>query len=200
MGKFDFDQCRNLLLEAVIDSLRQRSEFVRSIEHTAIGSPVNGLALEVYPWHEQIVIALRLETDSKEDRYSPADWAHYAFANSSEHDFPALQKANRYVSEAYKTGGEKSAKQAREIAHLTFLAAAEALLDQSVARELTSFGIEGPLLTDQFRPNLCFEYMVFDVDQSIVGNYCEIILANRITRRLIASGLVSPGVGRYEEP
>src|SRR5258708_6146362 len=100
---FDFNRCRDLLLQAVIDSFRQRSDFIKSIERTVQGDlAVNGLALEVYPWHEQIAISLRLWSDPSEVRYKPADWPHYAFVISSEHDFAALHEANRYVSNAYK--------------------------------------------------------------------------------------------------
>jgi hypothetical protein len=82
--------------------------------------------------------------------------------------------------------GEPS--QSQEIAHLTFLAAADALLDESVALRLQSVGVMAPVITDKLRSNY-FKYVVLDEDGVIKANYCDIICANRVTRRLLGAGV-----------
>jgi hypothetical protein len=68
------------------------------------------------------------------------------------------------------------------MAHLIFLAGAEALLDPRVAQLLVELGINAPTYRDSF-PSPLFEYMVFDFDKTVSANYCEIVLANRVTAK-----------------
>jgi hypothetical protein len=65
---------------------------------------------------------------------------------------------------------------------MIFLAGAEALLDPQVATAFSELGISAPVCGDAFMPRP-FEYMVFDFDGTVPGNYCDLVLANRVASR-----------------
>src|SRR5262249_17140599 len=98
----------------------------------------------------------------------------------SDRNCPELALAVEFVHAAYVS--ENSNHIAREMAHMIFLAGAEALLDPSVAEALKELGIDAPVCRDDFMPRY-FEYMVFDFDGTYPGNYCELVMANRVTAR-----------------
>jgi hypothetical protein len=68
--------------------------------------------------------------------------------------------------------------------HIIFLAGAEALLDPKVAELLRCFNIDAPTLQDRFISS-SFQYIVVDPDQTLKSNYCDLVLANRVTKRLL---------------
>ena len=57
-----------------------------------------------------------------------------------------------------------------------------ALLDLRVANRLGEIGVNAPVYGDEFLRG-GFEYMVFDPDETVRVNYCELVLANRVTAR-----------------
>jgi hypothetical protein len=91
-----------------------------------------------------------------------------------------LREAGQLIQELYVSAGEQHY---REMAHLVFLAGAEALLDRRIGEQLRKLGVNAPIVTDGFSHHRF--YMVFDPDESIRANYCEIVVANRITARLL---------------
>jgi hypothetical protein len=112
---------------------------------------------------------------SPQHRYRSVEWRHHDFTRDCES--ATLRDAARYVQEIYLGSSYN-----REIAHLIFLAAGEALLDPAVAVYLQGIGIDAPVWTDEFASG--FEYIVVDEDQTVKANYCEIVLVNRVTARL----------------
>jgi len=114
-----------------------------------------------------------------ERRYNSADWEYFDFVSNS--SFAGLQPAADFIRQAYVSEGEDSPAR-HEMAHLVFLAGAEALLDRRVAACLCEIGVNAPAYGDEFlqRP---FEYMVFDPDETVRVNYCELVLANRVTSK-----------------
>jgi hypothetical protein len=181
-----YETCREAILAAIIDSLNERADYIASIQRTARGSvPVSGIALELFPWHGGLGLSLRLDSDFPlgQSRYDSADRPHFDFTNDCVS--PSIQVAISLVTEIYSRGNEPG-KDLRDMAHLAFMAGAEALLDPNVSRLLNEFEIEAPELTDEFVTSP-FQYIVTDADQTVKANYCDIVLANRVIKRLIGS-------------
>ncbi len=178
------DNCREAILAAIIDALHERADYIASIERTPRGDiPVTGLALELFPWHKSLGLSLRLSSDfpQGEFRYDSADWPHFAFTDGCKS--PSIEAAVSLVTEIYEQGNQPD-NELTEMAHLTFMAGAEALLHPSVARLLNECGIDAPDITDHFVSSP-FQYIVTDVDQTVKANYCDIVLAGRVTQRLL---------------
>ena len=178
---FNFDEARAVLLKGVLEALKDREAAIRAIERTAGGElPVTSVSLDLSPWHEGGVgISLRVSSDPPDDysRYSSVEWDHFDFASAN--NCPALATVAEYVRRLYQ-----AAEDGPDCAHLIFLAGAEALLDHGVARFFRSLGVDAPTVGDRFVGHW-FDYVVTDPDGSVVNNYCDIVLANRVTRRLL---------------
>jgi hypothetical protein len=130
------------------------------------------------------------EDDKSEIRYSPPDWKGYQFiggVNSEKSIAPALD----YVDQMSK-GVSDDPDRAQEMNHLIYLAAADALLDPSVAKLLQSCNAKASVIENQlpYREFAWFEYVVVDVDQVFKMNYCQLICANRVARRLVGKVIV----------
>jgi hypothetical protein len=189
---FDFERGRRLFLRAITDSLRRRSEYIRSIKRTGRGDmPIDGIAFDLYPDHGYIALSLR-ENDTVHRSQNSADWPHFEFVNSQQHDFPPLRAAVAYIAETYGPHGGTGTNHSTELRHLIQLAAAEALTAPSVAKLLRSFDIEAAVWDDRMFPDPgYFDYVVSDANGGIRLNYCELVRANRLTRRL--AGTAEPG-------
>ena len=182
--KEQYEACREALLTAIIDALQERADYIASIERTANGDvPVTGIALELFPWHSILELSLRLSSDFPlgKSRYDSADWPHFEFTKSCQS--PSIETAISLVTEVYDQG-EQPNNDLCEMAHLTFMAGAEALLHPNVAHLLNEFGIDAPVLIDQFVSSP-FQYIVTDGDETVEANYCDIVLAARVTQRLL---------------
>jgi hypothetical protein len=173
---FNFPRCRSLILQGILKGIRLRADEIASI---AKEDEVTGISLDLVPWHRALGLSLRQCTDHvPEVRYCNVEWAYFDLV--SNRTCPELQLAADFIHEAYTS--ENSNHAAIEMAHLIFLAGAEALLDAKVATACTELGIDAPICGDDFMPRP-FEYMVFDFDGTVPGNYCDLVLANRVTAR-----------------
>ncbi|MCE9545891.1 MAG: hypothetical protein K8T25_10290 [Planctomycetia bacterium] len=129
-----------------------------------------------------VALSFRLNTDheaNSEYRYSIADWKHYALLANEK----AFNQAREYASRVYAAAS--SPGRARENAHLIYHAAAEALLNPRVARRLVALDIYAPTYGKPDFPAGTFEYVVVDEDKAFRANYCDIVLAQRLTQRLL---------------
>lgn len=172
---FRFSRCRDLIVQGILAGIRLRADEIASIakEH------VTGISLDLVPWHSAIGLSFRTGMEHcSEDRYCNVEWAYFGVVSNE--TCAEFQQAVDFVHEAYTS--ETSNHLAREMAHLIFLAGAEALLDPHVALAFSALGIEAPVCGSDFMPRP-FEYMVFDFDETVPGNYCELVLANRVTAR-----------------
>ena len=172
---FGFSRCRDLILQGILAGIQQRADEIARI---ARESRVTGISLDLVPWHRGLGISIRQGTEHWEFRYWPADWANFDVVSNE--TCAELQRAVEFIHEAYVS--ENSNHLAREMAHMIFLAGAEALLDSRVAMALAELGIDAPVCGDDFMPRP-FEYIVLDCDGTVSGNYCELVLANRVTAR-----------------
>lgn len=189
--KEQFDACKIATLHAILDALRERSEYIASIERSANGDmPVTGIALELFPWHGSFGLSLRMMSDFPmgDSRYDSADWPHFDFTQGCES--PSINEATSLVSALYAKGKEPG-NDLRDMAHLAFLAGAEALLNDQVAGVLREMGIDAPILNDHFVTSP-FQYIVTDVDQTVKSNYCDLVLSNRVFRRLLNGNVQMP--------
>lgn len=176
-----YEKCRIMFLEGVIDALTLSESYFTSMTPTAQGkSPVNAVALDIYPWHGSVCLAVRVHSVPNEDRYAIADWPDFDFANQE--TSPKLKDAADFAADCYRNKPEEM--DLIEAAHFIFLSGAEALLDPSVADTLQSLGINAPKVGDGIGGS-SFEYLVIDADETCRANYCEIIRANRTTARLL---------------
>jgi hypothetical protein len=177
---FSFSHCQSLILQGILEGLRLRADKIAAIEKVPnVEFPVSGVSLDLVPWHGALGVSLRLCTEFEaEIRYCNVEWAYFDLVSNA--NCPCLQIAADFVRKAYTS--EDSNSIAPEMAHLIFLAGAEALLDPRVAQLLVELGINAPTYRDRF-PSRLFEYMVFDFDRTVTANYCEIVLANRVTAK-----------------
>jgi hypothetical protein len=177
---FNFSQCQSLILQGILEGLRLHADKIAAIEKVPnVEFPVSGVSLDLVPWHGALGVSLRLCTEHEPElRYCNVEWAYFDLVSNA--NCPRLQLAADFVQKAYAS--ENSNSTAREMAHLIFLAGAEALLDPQVAQLLVELGINAPTYRDSFLSPL-FEYMVFDFDGTVRENYCELVLANRVTAK-----------------
>jgi hypothetical protein len=177
---FNYSRCRTLILHGILESLHSSRDTIDSIEKPpGIEYPINGMSLDVVPWHGALGISLRHWTEcDDEKRYCNTEWAYFGLA--SDQSTPALKTAADFIHDAYIS--ENSNLVAIDMAHMIFMAGAEALLDPQVANLLLEYGINAPTWSDHFVSRI-FEYMVFDFDGTVTANYCELVLANRVAAR-----------------
>ena len=180
---FDFAECRAVILQGVLAALRPRADAVRAIEQAGGGRlpSITGVALDLTPWHGGVGLALRLSSDPTDEarRFSSVEWKHFNFASTE--DCEALVPVGEYIRRAYRSKGKRGYL---DMAHLVFLAGADALLDRKVAAFFRGCGVDAPVVRDRLGRHL-FEYVVVDPDGTVRGNYCELLLAIRATRRLL---------------
>jgi hypothetical protein len=176
---FNFKECVEVLHRALMGALAEYGEAIRTLNKT---EPLWAISFDILPWDPYVGLAFRLESESGHDAsMNSADWKHSHFIE--ELNTKALIPAKEYTHHAYQTlGGD--GKSSQEVAHLIFLAAANALLDDRVARLLQSFGVDAPVIGEKLPWNF-FKYLVIDGDGVIKANYCDIVCANRVTRRLL---------------
>lgn len=178
------EECREALLAAILDALRGRADYIAAIERTGRGVlSATGIALELFPWRAAFGLSLRLASDYPlgRARYDSADWPHYDF--TAGYISAAITDAIALVTEIYAHGNAPD-NDLRDMAHLTFLAGAEALLHPRVCQLLNELEIRAPELSDAFVGSP-FQYIVTDADGTLKSNYCDVVLADRIRRRLL---------------
>ncbi len=179
MNKSMYDRCIKLLQEGVLDGLGRSKPYFESIQRDPNGPvPVNALALEIYPWHESICLAVRTRGVPEVYRYAVADWPGYDFVN--EGTSPGLKAAAEAVANCYEN--KPASMELIDAAHLIFLAGAETLLSPEVALMLKSLGVDAPDLGAGISSSP-FEFLVLDSDETCKANYCDIIRANRTAAR-----------------
>ena len=182
MNSFDYDYCKQCVQDGIIHALQLKSQYIQDIQKSKdYQSRIISLSFDVYPWHQYVALSIRLNSDTVEN--NPADWLHFEFISTIECDSIPFKKAAEYIAQQYELAEEQGIS-ARDMAHLLFLASAEALLSSDVIILLQSMGLnieasEDPL--DSQLVKLC----VWDVDESIPTNYCDIIRANRATARIL---------------
>jgi len=181
---FNFQQSVDVLRQALIASLIEHAERIRSLN--AI-EPLWAISFDLLPWESFIAISFRLRSESNYPESSnSADWKHSQFI--SDYNSRTLAGARDFVHEEYHRcideQEDDDGRRSQEIAHLIFSAAARALLDEEVAEILRSYGIDAPVVGDTL-PWYYFKFYVMDADGVIKANYCDIVCANRVTRRLL---------------
>src|SRR5690349_968844 len=164
---FNYAKCRSLILQGILGGLPFGADKIAAIEKVPnVEFPVNGVSLDLVPWHRALGVSLRLCSErDPEIRYCNVEWTYFDLVSHKQ--CPALERAADFAHEAYTS--ENSNSLAREMAHLIFLAGAEALLDPRVAQLLVELGINAPTYREEFLSPL-FEYMVFDFDGTVRAN------------------------------
>lgn len=186
---YDFDECRNILLECLVEALKANRDAIREItkDQNETGW-IDAISYDVLPWHRFACVSFRNQNDYAFDteanhcqqqrkQYSPADWKHYDFIDDA-----TLEPVRKYTGDLWARASESDDGQ--EAQHVIQLAAAHALLDQRVANLLERFGLNAEPRRDQV-PWGGFEYLVLDEDRAFKANYCEFVLSDRVTRRLL---------------
>jgi hypothetical protein len=178
---FNFDECRAVLHRSLMDALSEHSQAIRELNSA---ERLMAISYDILPWDPYIGVAFRLESETGTDPpLGPADWQHSHFIEDL--DCPALHPARDYTQQLYTEIGGGGGTSAQEIAHLIYLAAADAILDESVATLLESAGVQAPFVGSSLPWGHSFTYMVLDEDKVIKANYCEIVVANRVAQRLL---------------
>jgi len=176
-----------MLEEALVDLFEQHKAELAVLE------PINGISFDIIPsaYQTYSAISFRKESDYlsfdpfNEDRaiiYSPADWEYYSLLEYSTCNSERFREASSFIfqlfEDIYEAAGEYDGIQ-QHINHLLYSAIAEAGLQPSVAKKLNECGLSIPLITNSFEYG--FEYMVTDMDSPVLFNYCDLVIANRMT-------------------
>jgi hypothetical protein len=173
---FSFSRCRAVILQGILDGIQLRAQEIARI---ATEEEVTGISLDLVPWHRALGLSLRQSAEHAPDvQYCNVEWAYFDVV--SNRTCSKLQQAADFVHVAYTS--EEANHLEVEMAHMIFLAGAEALLDARVAMALSELGVSAPVCGDNFMPRP-FEYMVFDLDGTVPGNYCDLVLAYRVASR-----------------
>jgi hypothetical protein len=177
---FDYSQCHSLILDGILEGLRLRAdevaEIAAEVKSPQVEFPIDGVSLDLVPWHAALGVSFRLHTERDPDiRYCNVEWSYFNVVSNQ--SCSGLQRAADFIHAAYTS--ENSSSLAREMAHLIFFAGAEAILDPRVAQTLVKLGINAPTYENHFLSRL-FEYIVLDFDGTVHANYCELVLANRV--------------------
>lgn len=180
---FDFTACRRVLFQGVMAGLRSQAKKIQAIERGGGGQlqTITGVSLDLAPWHGGVGLSLRIAADPTDPvrRLSSVEWKHFGFL--SPENCPALEPVGEYIQKCYRAKGQRGSL---DMAHLIFLAGADALLDKKVAGFFQEVGVDAPVIRAKLEPH-CFDYVVLDPDGSLKANYCELVLAMRVTRRLL---------------
>jgi hypothetical protein len=185
-----YARCRELFQAGILDCLNLCTPKLREVVGDANGVfPVNGVTLSILPWFGQAGIAFRVRSDPATLRVG--EWAHYDdFVDlCADHPGP-LADAARYAREVWES--PPAGLSGLQMAHLIFLAGAEALLSESVRGSFYAIldAIQSEsVFTGQFSfanqlsaYDGWFEYVVSDPDGNSRANYCDIVRANEVTR------------------
>src|SRR5258708_6739260 len=133
---YDFHRSVDVLREALIASLTEHTDAIRSLH--AI-EPLWAISFDHLPWESFIAISFRLESESNYPASSnSADWKHSQFIN--DYNSKALASAREFVREGYMRFIDEhkdvDGRSSQDGAHLIFLAAAHALLHNDVIKLL----------------------------------------------------------------
>jgi hypothetical protein len=176
--KFDFTECRSILHRALIDGLAANSSRIRALQAK---EEIWAIAYDIIPWDPYIGVAVCLKNEIDRSGLHSGGWKNSHFIENI--STKAFDSAVEYTFQAYESVSEDP-KRCQDVARLIYLAAADALLDEGVAVLLQSLGVNAPVIRDKLPWNY-FKYVVTDADGVIKANYCDIICANRATRRLL---------------
>ena len=147
---------------------------------------INGIELMMSPWDPDFRIVFRPTESTIRPRMGLASRAMLATGaydesspNGQEFDVVARDRALDFMAHVYSDKSIERRKP-RDVAHLLFLAAAEAFISSATTEKLISIGIDAPFVGNDFIAGE-FEYMLYDDDKSTTCNYCEHVLLNAIT-------------------
>lgn len=187
-----YSQCVELFRAGILDGLEICTPQLRTIvDNDNPLFPLNAMALSIIPWFSQAEIAFRTQTDPK--TLQVAEWEHYYFFSDlcNCHSGP-LATAAQYSREAWEQPPDGLTH--LQMAHLIFLAGAEALIGSTVRTrfyEILDTLQDSCTFNGQFslEENLSaydgwFEYIVSDPDEKCRSNYCDIVQASKIGKQL----------------
>src|SRR5262245_57787860 len=130
---FSFSQCQSVLLQGILAGIRFRADKIDSILREILeersgavvsSCPVTGVSLDIAPWHGALGLSLRLDSEhAQEVRHCSVEWTYFDLVSNQ--TCPDLQLTADFIQEAYTS--EHSNPLACEMAHMIFLASAEAL-------------------------------------------------------------------------
>jgi hypothetical protein len=190
---------KKVILDAIQAGLEQVAPKLRALEH--IDSEIDGISLDLVPWSDVEPFALSFRNseitrrinlagaDAELDaRYNSAEWKYFQIVSSLQNKSAPIKKAAKVIHGFYEDA-ENNRMKLTEAAHLIFLAGADALLDKTVTKRLEALGFEDlPAKGREFLDGHSFEYVVIDPDGTVAANYCEIVIANRVTERILSNG------------
>ncbi len=116
-----------------MSALREHGKTIRTLHAE---EELWAISYDIIPWDPYIALAFRLRSESNYPVSDvSADWKHCELIG--DHNCKSLVPARDFAHQACESVGHNS-KQGQDVAHLIYLAAADALLDQG-QRTLNSF-------------------------------------------------------------
>ena len=183
MKSYDHGECQEILLRALLSGLTMHKDLVRNLERThrtEFHCGIRAISFDILPWQAYVAVSFCTSSDEwPRVRWQPTDdqWTGYELigCHNAENE---LAPAQEFVHSIHLTNPDS-----RELYHLIWMAAADALLDARIARILRECNI--PAADADQLPSGEFEYVVVDEDRVFSGNYCEFVIAQRLAQRLI---------------
>jgi hypothetical protein len=159
---------------------------------------VDGISYDIIPSTYQTYsgVSFRTRSDYKDSetgvpnlslKNSPGDWKYYDILEYRTSKSEKFKQVSEYIfqlfEDIYNRSEDYDAKQG-DINHLIYLAVAEAVLQPSLALKLRELGFRASVVTD-YPDTYTFDYMVTDVDETFRFNFCDLVVANRMTKAVI---------------
>ncbi|AWH84707.1 hypothetical protein HYN59_06045 [Flavobacterium album] len=177
-----------MLEEALVDLFELHRDELVALD------TVDGISFDIIPsaYQTYAAISFRQQSDYlsmdpyNEDRalmYSPGDWEYYSLLEYRTCRSEKFREAAKYIfrifEEIYEEVGEYDGIQ-QDINHLLYSSIAEGAMQRSVAAKLQECGVDAPII--EYRFQYGFDYMVMDVDSPTLFNYCDLVVADRMTK------------------
>lgn len=182
--KFDYDKFRRLARKAVCGAIERNIKEVLKFDkkHRA-----NAVSFDLIPWQAFVSISFRGGKDADEICHRPGDWTGYELIGEHNAD-KFLDPVSEYIMHAYDSVCTNPTK-CQEVAHVIYMAAADALMCPKVGKLLEPIGAHTIRKQIPYQAFAWFEYCVFDEDRVFKSNYCEIVCAQRAARKLLGKSV-----------
>lgn len=177
---FDYHVFRRLARKSICGALSENMDAIREFDKK---QGANAISFDLIPWQAFVSISFRGREDDDEIAHRPGDWSGYELIGEHNAD-EFLDPVAEYAMRAYDSV-QKYPARCQKMAHVIYMAAADALMCPRVGQLLEPFGAH--TIRDQvpYQPFAWFEYCVFDEDRVFKANYCEIVCAQRVTRKFL---------------
>jgi hypothetical protein len=198
-----YEECRERLVGAIVAGLRHSEPVIRQCFAAENQMPmyaespafdVTGVGLYVDN-DNTFILSLRNTDENWDKQVSmyPESWTNGVLGERGPVDLPEINDCLSFITswcETWTARYEDSRSASPMCSHLLYLAAAEAMLDSRVCKELHRLRIDAIPSTDPEFSNTLFSYVVRERDDRFSMNYCDLVLAMRYTAQIFSGDIL----------